>query len=78
MGNESNDAMTPQRCFACGRRLVRPRPVYLTDRLADGGSYVVQVGPECFGLARQAGAAGFQPPRGGPRIYVTDPNREAC
>lgn len=62
------------KCFACGRRLVRPEEAFLTDRLSDGRSYTVYVGPECIKLVKRAGSDGYQPPKGGPRLYFNDPH----
>ncbi len=39
---------------------------------------LVFVGRECFKLIKQAGEHGYQPPQGGPRLYVyTGPPIEA-
>jgi len=52
-------------CFACGRILGRnPRRA---DTLEDQWVFI---GSECYKLIRAAGAAGWQPPKGGPRLYV--------
>lgn len=60
-----------ENCFACGKRLVRPEFVFLTDTVREDQHYEVFVGPECFSKVRAAGEAGYQPPRGGPRLYFT-------
>jgi len=60
----------PERCFACDKRLSRPQIVFLEDRLSDLRQYEVHVGPECFARVEAAGAAGYQPPKGGPRLYM--------
>ena len=52
------------RCYACDRKLgARPRVADTRD------DQIVVVGPECWRHIRQAGAAGWQPARGGPRLY---------
>jgi len=58
-------------CFACNRRLVRPEEVYTTD---GDGSNMVWVGPECFKKIEAAGDFGYQPPLGGPRLFLFNPN----
>ena len=57
--------MTTHRCFACDRKLgVNPYPADTRD------SQWVYVGSECYKLIKQAGAEGYQPPLGGPRLYL--------
>ncbi len=53
-------------CFACGKGTSKPQ---LADT-RDG--QIVRVGRECHVLIREAGAAGYQPPRGGPRLWLID------
>lgn len=53
------------KCFACGRKLGR-KPVLVDTRDAQ----LVYVGRECYKLVRAAGNAGYQPPKGGPRLYA--------
>jgi len=36
---------------------------------------VVKVGPDCFKHVRAGGALGWQPPRGGPRLYLPTEHR---
>lgn len=62
---------SPDRCFACNARLSRPEFVFLTDHMSDGKHYEVNVGPECFHHVETAGAEGYQPPKGGPRLFLT-------
>lgn len=53
-----------ERCFACGRKLGK------SAGLADTrDAQVVHVGRECLKLIRSAGESGYQPPRGGPRLF---------
>ncbi len=52
-------------CFCCGRRLGR-NPALVTCR----DEQDVFVGSECFGAIRAAGAEGYQPPTGGPRLFT--------
>jgi hypothetical protein len=60
------------KCFACDRRLGK------TPALVDTGEdQTVYVGRECFKAIRAAGPAGYQPPTGGPRLYVLTPDRAA-
>jgi hypothetical protein len=62
------------KCFACGKPLRTPSrsPVVVTADLAQG----VQVGPDCFKQIQAAGDAGYQPPKGGPRLLVLTDERE--
>lgn len=55
----------PGCCFACGKRLGK------NPRLADTrDGQTVYVGSECYELIRVAGTNGYQPPAGGPRLYL--------
>lgn len=56
--------MNTERCFACGRTL-GAKPMLVDTR--DGQT--VYVGRECAKLVVAAGDAGYQPPKGGPRLY---------
>jgi hypothetical protein len=61
--------MDEDQCFACGARLARPEFVFTADRMSDGRHYEVYVGPECFKHVIAGGESGYQPPRGGPRLF---------
>lgn len=52
------------RCFACDRRVKNPTLVDTFD------GQTVLVGSECFRLIKSAGNQGWQPPKGGPRLYT--------
>ena len=55
------------KCFACGRRLGdNPRRVDTRD------AQTVFVGRECFKLVVAAGRDGYQPPLGGPRLWLME------
>jgi hypothetical protein len=59
------------KCFAC------EKPVGAKSHLAftpDGQS--VYVGRECYNLIESAGDRGWQPPKGGPRLYTLSANPE--
>lgn len=63
--------MDSDKCFACGRTLGKhPRLVSTRDE------QLVYVGSECYKLVVQADEKGYQPPRGGPRLYLLT-NKEA-
>lgn len=62
--------MNAERCFACNARLARPESVFLTDKLSDGRQYEVHVGPECFKHVKASGVTGYQPAKGGPRLFL--------
>ena len=54
-------------CFACGKKLGKaPRLVDTRD------DQTVYIGRECYKLVVAAGAEGYQPPRGGPRLWLLD------
>lgn len=57
--------MSQRVCFACGRKLGGNPALVTCEDEQD-----VLVGSECYDLIRRAGAEGFQPPRGGPRLYT--------
>lgn len=53
-------------CFACGKLLKRQRLAACLDE------QTVEVGPDCFKKIAAAGRDGFQPPRGGPRLFTLE------
>ena len=60
------------RCFACGKKLGK-NPILVDTRDAQH----VYVGRDCARNVAQAGDTGWQPPRGGPRLYpMSDVNLE--
>lgn len=61
--SEQREARGDERCFACGRKL---RRVFLADTR---DAQIVLVGPECIKHVNDSGEAGYQPPKGGPRLY---------
>lgn len=61
------------RCFACGRKLGSTKLIE-ADTLEDQRVFV---GPECAKHIRTAGDRGWQPPRGGPRLYPLSDERRA-
>lgn len=63
------DARVKLKCYACDRVLKKPHTVYTGD---DGGQRQF-VGAECFQHVLAAAATGYQPPKGGPRLYATRP-----
>lgn len=54
------------KCFACGRKMPKSRRLVNVAREDQN----VFVGPDCFQRVIDAGDAGYQPPRGGPILYV--------
>lgn len=54
-----------RRCFACGRNVGR-NPAMADTRDAQ----TVEVGRECYKLIKRAGERGYQPERGGPRLWT--------
>jgi hypothetical protein len=62
---ESDMTAKTEKCFACGRKLGRtPKLVTCAD------DQTVHVGVECYREITKGGADGYQPPRGGPRLYL--------
>lgn len=53
-------------CFACGKKFRNLDSRYLADT-RDGQE--VFIGPECLKRVQAAGDAGYQPDKGGPRLY---------
>lgn len=53
-----------QRCFACDRKLGKKPKLVSTRDNQD-----VYLGSECFKLIVKAGNLGWQPPKGGPKLY---------
>jgi hypothetical protein len=51
------------KCFACDRKLNRPRVADTRD------GQTVFVGADCYRKIEAAGEVGYQPPKGGPRLY---------
>lgn len=63
-GRAEAQMTSEERCFACGKRLgKRPHKADTRD------DQIVYVGQECWRLIILAGDSGYQPPRGGPRLY---------
>lgn len=60
------------KCFACDKRLGK-NPTLVDTR--DGQH--VYVGSECFSRICTAGAVGYQPPKGGPRLWLM-PAQTGC
>ena len=54
----------PTKCFACDRP-IKGQPCTVDTR----DDQTVFVGPDCFKHVMAAGDAGYQPPKGGPRLY---------
>lgn len=57
-----------EKCFACGKRLSKNK---LGQHLADtrDGQTNLPVGSDCYKKIISAGELGYQPPKGGPRLY---------
>lgn len=68
--------MERERCYACDRLLSTKRPLRLVNVAREEQN--VEVGPECYRHVRAAGADGWQPLKGGPRLYPVefDPRRQ--
>ena len=60
------------RCFACGKPIAGVK--HFVDTHEDQFPWV---GPDCFKAIKRAGEAGYQPAKGGPRLWVVTPERQA-
>lgn len=61
------------RCFACSKRLGKtPKLIGCKD------DQTAFVGSECFKCIAAAGEQGWQPPKGGPRLYLLQFTRHAA
>lgn len=58
-----------EKCYACGRAFNGEQNRTLVTPADD---QLVYVGPECHRKIKAAGVAGYQPPRGGPRLYLIE------
>lgn len=56
------------RCFACSRKL----PKAGAHVVACIDDQTVYLGPECFKHVKRSGIEGYQPPKGGPRLYTIE------
>lgn len=66
VANETNAVdVLADACFACGKKFGK-RGQFLVDT-RDGQE--VYVGPECLKHVQAAGDTGYQPAKGGPRLY---------
>lgn len=53
-----------ERCFACDK------PLGKSPKMADTrDGQTVYVGSECFKQITKSGESGWQPPKGGPKLY---------
>lgn len=59
----------PQRCFACDRSLISVNGTEPHKADTRDGQ-IVYVGGDCIRKIRAAGEVGYQPPMGGPRLWV--------
>lgn len=59
-------ASPEERCFACDRKLGK-HPKLVATR--ESGQSNVYVGSECYRQIRKTTDKGWQPPKGGPRLY---------
>ena len=62
----------PYNCYACGKRTKGTRSYTLTAVLVDDDGRRVPVGPDCQRRIKAADVHGFEPPKGGPRLFFTE------
>lgn len=71
-GNETYfDDPSPEPCFACGKKM--RHNIHMVDTRDDQRVFV---GGDCYRHVIKAGEVGYQPPLGGPRLWLltTDKN----
>lgn len=66
-----------KKCFACDKPItagvINPETLsidpmgFMVDTRDD---QTVEVGPECYKKVKAGGEAGYQPPKGGPKLYL--------
>lgn len=54
-------------CFSCGKKLGKKPATVTCEDEQD-----VRVGSECFKLIQAAGIVGYQPPKGGPKLFLLE------
>ena len=65
----------PYTCYACGKMTRSAREFPLQAVLEDDDGNTVWVGPDCHKKTRAED--GYQPPRGGPRLFFNQAQRKA-
>lgn len=67
--------MTIDRCFACDRQLSKTERHAVHTRAVSSAAVVspatVFVGTTCWALIVRAGEEGYQPSKGGPRLFAS-------
>lgn len=66
-------ASNMERCFACSRKLSASKAPCVVTCMDEQTAYV---GPECFRHVASAGLGGWQPSKGGPRLYTVEAKTE--
>lgn len=56
-----------ERCFACDKVIKVPFP---RTAITDDGAQRVYVGRECYKNIEKSKEQGWQPPKGGPKLYL--------
>lgn len=64
----------PYQCYACGKMTRGTRLSALLAILEDDDGRTVMVGPDCH--AKTRAADGYQPNKGGPRLFFSQAQRE--
>jgi hypothetical protein len=59
-------------CYCCDKPFAKKTGAYWVWT-CDGQRQFA--GPECFRKIKKAGTEGYQPPKGGPRMFERNPNR---
>ncbi len=54
------------KCFACGKKLTEDHHHHIVDTRDD---QMVIVGSSCYENIKKSGEDGYQPPRGGPKLW---------
>lgn len=67
----------PYECYACGKMTRGTVKAKRVAFLLDDGGAMVFVGPDCHRHIQRGGNSGYQPPRGGPRLFFSQLCRTA-
>lgn len=57
------------KCFACDKPISQKDGVLLHRLVDTRDDQIVFVGSDCFRKVKASGDTGYQPPKGGPRLY---------
>ena len=65
--------MEENKCFACGKA-INPFCDWEIDKVKTEDGQKVRVGGSCYRSISASSPDGWQPPKGGPKLYLITPN----